>query len=148
MPANFVNARYALYSATEISTADLSAATYLGALAPGTSIGEPDVATADGFGRKLAVAASQDITVVTYGSAAEAALATAAIAAEPPDGYLYIVNGSKTRADKFKVNVVSSEVWPVVDDDSRARVRYQFYANSDTVADYHDTVEGAILFAA
>ena len=148
MPASFVNARFAVFSATELATVDLSTGTNLGALAPGTTLNEPDVTTADAFGRKAAVMASQDVAVVVYGATADAALITAFTANPPTGGWLYIVNGSKTRADKFKVSVVSAEPWPVVDEEARARVRYQFYADSDTIADYHDVIEGVIILPA
>lgn len=148
MPASFVNARYVGFSTSEITGVDLSAALDLGTIAPGTSFGEPDVTTADGFGIKAAVAAGQDITVITYGDTVIEDLVTAANGNPPTGGWLYVVNGSKTRADRFAVRVVSAEAWPVGDDEARARVRYQFYANSDTVADYHSVTTGVIVLPA
>ena len=144
--AAYVSAKRALWSPTKLLTVNLGTAIDLGPLAPGTALGDPSVATADGFGRKAGTMASQDITIVAYGAVVVAALVTAAGANPPAEGFIYITNKSGTRADGFAVSVVTAHLMPVTDDAARARVRYQFYADNDTVEDFHTVIAGTLVF--
>lgn len=142
--ANYVSASRALWSATKPNTIALTGAVLIGQLAPGTSLGDPTTNTADGFGFKAGVGASQDLTIMVYGTAALPALVTAKDASPPGKGYLIIVNKSGTRADIFNVSVQEAAAFPVVDDDARARVRYMFNADNDTIEDFHTVVSGSL----
>lgn len=147
MSASFVNARRALWSAAPLGTVDLSTATNLGPLAPGTSMGEIDIRTADAFGHEVAVGAGQKPQVAVYASALIAALVTASEAVAVK-GYVYIVNGSGTRIDCFHANAVAAYLMPVADEEARARCVYRFSADSDKPADFHTVVTGVVIFPA
>jgi hypothetical protein len=148
MPAGYVNAKHAVWSATQLNVVtdalDLSGATDLGPLAPGGDLGTLDVATADAFGLRVAVGASKSPVVVTYGDAVDAALVAARDASPPTTGYLYITNKSNTRADEFKVSPFAAHPMEVTDEEARARVYYAFHADGDVPQDFHRVLTAAV----